>query len=450
MRYRSTVTGKEDGQVGSFEYVWVDGKLISIVFVSDGSTSTAKYLYNDFDEPVGMIVTDADGTLSTYYYLKNAQGDITNIVNASGVKMIEFTYDVFGNQTVYYQSDPSTIAGMLDLVEQVMVHSLTPFSYRGYCYDVYSGLYYLQSRYYDPQTGRFINADDTNYLNATGTVLGCNLFAYCENDPVNYVDPKGTAYSVLSTYYYLYPNTYFITTKINYLIGNVVSKSLSTFYFLENGIVEIINSVPDLQRIINSKWSYYQAKGIYNAAKTINSKNLKGRTVKGIQLEILVHYYCYKLVIKLSSTKVSNIGGTDIDKNARIFEMGKFLNYLSFLAVASNPVATFAVVMLFISYLQGEMIMKKTFKCIVILLLLFSLVGCSKEISQTDFLEFSAKCRAQEYYQTCDKITSDVKSRFYYNHDNGILFETYTMLEKCECDIDTFKFIKNGKETLNK
>ena len=68
MRYRSTVISKEDGQVGSFEYVWVDGKLISIVFVSDGSTSTTKYLYNDFEVPVGMIVTDADGTLSTYYY----------------------------------------------------------------------------------------------------------------------------------------------------------------------------------------------------------------------------------------------------------------------------------------------------------------------------------------------------------------------------------------------
>ncbi len=191
MRYRTTVTSKEDGRVGSFEYVWVDGKLVSIVFVSDGSTQTAKYLYNDFDEPVGMVVTDDDGTLSTYYYLKNAQGDITNIVSASGGKLVEFTYDAFGNQIVHYQADPSTIIGMINLVEQIMVRALTPFGYRGYCYDTYSGLYYLQSRYYDPQTGRFINADDTNYLNATGTVLGCNLFAYCENDPVNRVDPRG-------------------------------------------------------------------------------------------------------------------------------------------------------------------------------------------------------------------------------------------------------------------
>ncbi|MBO5065202.1 MAG: RHS repeat-associated core domain-containing protein [Clostridia bacterium] len=98
---------------------------------------------------------------------------------------------MFGNQTAHYQSDPSTMVGMVYWAEQVIVHALTPFGYRGYCYDAYSGMYYLQSRYYDPQTGRFINADDTNYLNATGTVLGCNLFAYCENDPVNFVDSSG-------------------------------------------------------------------------------------------------------------------------------------------------------------------------------------------------------------------------------------------------------------------
>ncbi len=191
MRYRTRINNKADGTVLDLEYVWLDGKLISIVCVNDGETTTAKYLYNADSEPVGMVLTDADGTLSTYYYLKNMQGDITHIVSASGKLLVEFTYDVFGKQTVHYQANGSTIIGMIELVEQVMVCALNPFGYRGYCYDTYTGLYYLQSRYYDPETGRFINADDTNYLNATGTVLGCNLFAYCENDPVNGVDPLG-------------------------------------------------------------------------------------------------------------------------------------------------------------------------------------------------------------------------------------------------------------------
>lgn len=200
MRYRTTVTSKTDGLLGSYEYVWVDGKLISIVYVSGGSTETAKYLYNDNDEPIGMVVTDAAGSLSTYYYLKNMQGDITHIISPNGKKLVEFTYDIFGKQTVHYQSNGSTIIGMIELAEQVMIRTLTPFGYRGYCYDMYTGLYYLQSRYYDPETGRFINADDTNYLNITGTVLGCNLFAYCENDPVNYTDATGTTLRIKHLY----------------------------------------------------------------------------------------------------------------------------------------------------------------------------------------------------------------------------------------------------------
>ena len=66
-----------------------------------------------------------------------------------------------------------------------------PFRYRGYYYDNETGLYYLESRYYDPETGRFINADDAAFLGATGTLLSCNLFAYCEYNAVNASDPSG-------------------------------------------------------------------------------------------------------------------------------------------------------------------------------------------------------------------------------------------------------------------
>ena len=63
--------------------------------------------------------------------------------------------------------------------------------YRGYVYDTETGLYYLQSRYYDPETGRFLNADDVNFIGASGNVLGYNAFAYCENNAVNDSDPNG-------------------------------------------------------------------------------------------------------------------------------------------------------------------------------------------------------------------------------------------------------------------
>jgi len=62
---------------------------------------------------------------------------------------------------------------------------------QSYVYDTESGLYYLQSRYYDPEIGRFINADDTSYLGVDGTPLSYNLFAYCGNNPVLEHDPNG-------------------------------------------------------------------------------------------------------------------------------------------------------------------------------------------------------------------------------------------------------------------
>ena len=185
MRYRTTVTNS--GSVSYYDYVWDSNKLVSMVYTSGNTSQTAKYLYGSSDEVIGMVITDSNNSISTYYYLRNAQGDITGIVNSSGKKIISYTYDVFGNCTETYHSTTTA-----ENTNYLKVNVLNPFGYRGYCYDADMGLYYLQSRYYDPNTGRFINADDTYYLNATGTVLGCNLFAYCENDPINKIDPKGT------------------------------------------------------------------------------------------------------------------------------------------------------------------------------------------------------------------------------------------------------------------
>ena len=66
-----------------------------------------------------------------------------------------------------------------------------PFRYRGYVYDEETGFYYLQNRYYNTEVGRFISADDTEYLGADGSALSYNLFAYCLNNPVNRTDADG-------------------------------------------------------------------------------------------------------------------------------------------------------------------------------------------------------------------------------------------------------------------
>ncbi|MBO5891657.1 MAG: RHS repeat-associated core domain-containing protein [Oscillospiraceae bacterium] len=68
---------------------------------------------------------------------------------------------------------------------------INPLRYRGYYYDQETGLYHLWSRYYDPQTGRFISPD--SYASTGQGPLGYNMFAYCKNNPVNYADPSGNA-----------------------------------------------------------------------------------------------------------------------------------------------------------------------------------------------------------------------------------------------------------------
>ena len=114
----------------------------------------------------------------TFYYITNIQGDVIALVDESGNLLVEYTYDAWGNilDTVYY-GDAQYYA------------SYNPFRYRGYIYDIETGLYYLNSRYYDPEIGRFINADA---FVATGQgIIGNNIFAYCGNNPVNRIDIRG-------------------------------------------------------------------------------------------------------------------------------------------------------------------------------------------------------------------------------------------------------------------
>ena len=111
-----------------------------------------------------------------YYYVTNLQGDVIGIANNNGT-IGTYSYDAWGNLI------GTNAAGSAE--EQLL--NANPLRYRGYIYDTETGFYYLQSRYYDPEVCRFINAD--GQLN--GGLLGNNLYAYCENNPVNYNDVEG-------------------------------------------------------------------------------------------------------------------------------------------------------------------------------------------------------------------------------------------------------------------
>ncbi len=125
-----------------------------------------------------LIALRYNGT--EYYYVTNILGDITGLIDSTGTIVVEYIYSAWGQKL----SVTGTLATTLG--------QANPFRYRGYYYDVETELYYLQSRYYDPNTGRFINADDTSILQVTQDELtGDNLYVYCGNCPIMKVDLTG-------------------------------------------------------------------------------------------------------------------------------------------------------------------------------------------------------------------------------------------------------------------
>jgi RHS repeat-associated protein len=138
-----------------------------------GTNDVIWYYYDSDDSLVGF---ELNGT--NYYYARNAQSDITAIVNSTGTLVASYKYDAWGN--------------IIEITGNTAVANINPYRYRGYRYDSESNLYYLQSRYYDPVVGRFLNADAAGVLDQESSLPGNNnLFSYCGNNPVMNVDPSG-------------------------------------------------------------------------------------------------------------------------------------------------------------------------------------------------------------------------------------------------------------------
>ena len=159
--------------VGSTTYKYTT--LSGLVTRQTGGNATIDFVYDESNQPLAMKYNG-----KVYYYVLNAQGDVVRIINSSRSVVASYTYDPWGKII----SSSGTLA------------DINPLRYRGYYYDSETGFYYLQSRYYDPEIGRFINADSYASTDATG-LLSTNMFAYCENDPVNKSDPTGEVAPIL-------------------------------------------------------------------------------------------------------------------------------------------------------------------------------------------------------------------------------------------------------------
>lgn len=190
LRHRKIVK-ENDVVVEQYDYVWSDGSLISQTYTNYAdevtTSDTARFIYDSWGTLQGFILNDSE----TYLYVKNLQGDIIAIVDELGEVIVEYSYDAWGNVTFHETS-------LQNMTKASTLCFVSPFTYRGYCYDYDIELYYLQSRYYSAEIGRFINTDDTQIaIETQGDLLGANLFAYCCNEPIQGYDPTGLRSSTL-------------------------------------------------------------------------------------------------------------------------------------------------------------------------------------------------------------------------------------------------------------
>ena len=147
-------------------YVYENGKLLREITGSE----KIDFIYGA-EGAMGFRIGE-----SYYIYHKNIFGDVTEIYDASGALVGKYSYTAFGECIVK--------------VNEGGIAEKNPIRYRGYYYDTETGLYYLKSRYYDPELGRFMTIDGIEYIDPD-TINGLNLYAYCGNNPVNYCDPDG-------------------------------------------------------------------------------------------------------------------------------------------------------------------------------------------------------------------------------------------------------------------
>ncbi len=174
MRYKKTVNG------ATTEYYYYGTQLL----MENRNGKRIYYIYGSTGIE-GMMLNNEYNQNEVYYFDKNTLGDIISIRNQDGQIVATYDYDAWGRTVVMdegYGIETST----------TFIGNINPFRYRGYYYDNETGFYYLQTRYYDPEIMRFINADNYELVPTLAQTAGqLNMYAYCNNNPIMYTDETG-------------------------------------------------------------------------------------------------------------------------------------------------------------------------------------------------------------------------------------------------------------------
>ena len=221
-------------------------------------------IYYTYDENGRVIALKYNDT--QYYYIRNGQNDIVGILDSNLNQIVSYEYDSWGKLLSIKDENGNNITS------STHIGIINPYRYRSYRYDTETGLYYLQSRYYNPEWGRFINQDA---LIQTGQgILDKNMFAYCMNNPILNYDPTGEAVLIS------------VVFGVCAVISGIVTFTTILYQDKQNGYET--NYVDAVARSIVNAGTFYGAGvlasdignsgGTYGIAKEVTSKKSESTT----------------------------------------------------------------------------------------------------------------------------------------------------------------------------
>ena len=275
-----------------FNYYWNGDKL-----TAQTCGDNAWYFRYDGDTPIGFEYNGKE-----YYYVTNLQGDIIAILNSDGECVAEYTYDAWGNCTV--TKDTEYIA------------SVNPPRYRGYYFDSDTGLYYLQSRYYDSKTGRFVNADSADMISEAVF----NLFEYCGCNPVMYVDKDGYYRAYVFSNREFFNESKYIRDSLNRYFKNSRTCTLLKMDYTKT-FIKHWNSIKSADVIVINAHSWpieifedLGRKKIREKLKKINCKALIILGCNAGHYNYIWNNVAYEFSMKITGTVVASDGTVYSDK----------------------------------------------------------------------------------------------------------------------------------------
>ena len=160
----------------------IDGnKILSFIKTENNINYEVFFKYDDTDQIFSLTYNNQD-----FYYIRDITGNINKIVDSNGKNMINYSYNAWGLPKAECEKTLSNSERNI----AATILQLNPFLYKGYYYDVETSLFWISSRYYSPELCRWISPDDIEYLDPE-SINGLNLYCYCFNNPIMYIDPDG-------------------------------------------------------------------------------------------------------------------------------------------------------------------------------------------------------------------------------------------------------------------